>query len=210
MPSFATFGNELYTGERSINFVGRQKLWFSISGVLIALSLIGLFGRGLNLSLEFKGGSEFTVSNAQTTNDVIGRDAVQSVDPTADAQVTKVGTDSVRVQTSKLKSDSKNEAVAAALAKAYGVHVDQVSVTFIGPSWGADISRKALQGLIVFLILVSGIIALYFRTWTMAVAGIIALLHDLLITAGIYALVGLRGVTSFGDRLPDHPRLFAL
>ncbi len=121
MPSFATFGNELYTGERSINFVGRQKLWFSISGVVIALSLIGLFGRGLNLSLEFKGGSEFTVSNAQTTNDVIGRDAVQSVDPTADAQVTKVGTDSVRVQTSKLKNDSKNEAVVAALAKAYGV-----------------------------------------------------------------------------------------
>jgi preprotein translocase subunit SecF len=190
MASFAAFGNKLYTGEKSIDFVGRQKLWFSISGVLIALSLIGLFGRGLNLSLEFRGGSEFTVSNAQTTNDVIGRDAVQSVDPSADAQVTKVGTNSVRVQTSKLKNDSKNEAVVAALAKAYGVSEDQVSSTFIGPSWGADISRKALEGLIAFLILVSLVIAFYFRTWTMAVAGIVALLHDLLITAGIYALVG--------------------
>ncbi len=77
-----------------------------------------------------------------------------------------------------------------ALAKAYGVNPDDVSSTFIGPSWGADISKKALQGLIVFLILVSLVIAFYFRTWTMAVAGIVALLHDLLITAGIYALVG--------------------
>ena len=142
MASFATFGNQLYTGERSIDFVGKQKIWFSISGVLIVLSLIGLFGRGLNLSLEFKGGSEFTVSNAQTTNDVIGRNAVQGVDPTADAQVTKVGSNSVRVQTSKLKNDSKNEAVVAALAKAYGVSEDQVSSTFIGPSWGADISGR--------------------------------------------------------------------
>jgi preprotein translocase subunit SecF len=190
MASFAALGNRLYTGEKSIDFIGRQKVWYALSGVLIALSLIGLFGRHLNLSLEFKGGSEFTVSNAQTTNDVIGRNAVQSVDPTADAQVTKIGTNSVRVQTSKLKSDSKNTEVVAALAKAYGVSQDKVSSTFIGPSWGADISKKALQGLIAFLILVSLVIAFYFRTWTMALAGIIALLHDLLITAGVYALVG--------------------
>jgi len=77
-----------------------------------------------------------------------------------------------------------------ALAKAYGVSESQVSSTFIGPSWGADISKKALEGLIAFLILVSLVIAFYFRTWTMAVAGIVALLHDLLINAGVYALVG--------------------
>jgi len=130
------------------------------------------------------------VSQAKTTSDVVGRNAVEGVDPTADAQVTKVGTDSVRVQTSKLKDDSKNAAVVTALAKAYGVSESQVSSTFIGPSWGADISKKALEGLIAFLILVSLVIAFYFRTWTMAVAGIVALLHDLLITAGVYALVG--------------------
>ena len=96
----------------------------------------------------------------------------------------------MRVQTSKLKSDAKNAEVVAALAKAYGVSQDKVSSTFIGPSWGADISKKALQGLIAFLILVSLVIAFYFRTWTMALAGIVALLHDLLITAGVYALVG--------------------
>jgi preprotein translocase subunit SecF len=190
MASFAAFGNQLYTGERSINFIGRQKIWYAVSGVLIALSLIGIFGRGLNLSLEFKGGSEFQVSNAKTTDDVVGRNAVQRVAPGADAQVTKIGRDSVRVQTSKLTTDTKNEAVKAALAKAYGVNEDQVSSTFIGPSWGADISKKALEGLIVFLILVSAGLAAYFRTWTMALAGIVALLHDLLITAGIYALVG--------------------
>jgi preprotein translocase subunit SecF len=196
MASFASFGNQLYTGEKSIEFVRRQKTWYTISGVLIVLSLLGLFGRGLNLGLEFKGGSEFRINNAKTTNDVVGVDAVHSVDPSADAEVTKVGTDSIRVQTSKF-SDSKSEGqdtitqrVSTALAKAYGVSDSDVSSTFIGPSWGADISKKALKGLIAFLILVSLVIAFYFRTWTMALAGIIALVHDLLITAGIYALVG--------------------
>jgi preprotein translocase subunit SecF len=190
MASFAHFGNQLYTGERSIEFVRRQKTWYAISGVFLVLSLIGLFGRGLNLSLEFKGGSEFRVSNAQTTDDVVGTRAVHSVIPGVDVEVTKVGTDSVRVQTSKLKTDTNNEDVRAALAKAYGVNESDISSTFIGPSWGADISKKAIQGLVVFLILVSLVIAFYFRTWTMAFAGIIALLHDLLITAGVYALVG--------------------
>ena len=196
MPSFATFGNELYTGERSIEFVRRQKTWYTISGILIVLSLVGLFGRHLNLGLEFKGGSEFRVSNVKTTNDIVGTDAVHNVDSAAQVEVTKIGTDSIRVQTSKF-ADTKNEGqdalttrVADALAKAYGVSDSDVSSTFIGPSWGADISKKALQGLIVFLILVSLVIAFYFRTWTMALAGIVALLHDLLITAGIYALVG--------------------
>jgi preprotein translocase subunit SecF len=190
MASFAHFGNQLYTGERSIEFVRRQRTWYAISGVLLILSLVGLFGRGLNLSLEFKGGSEFRVSNAKTTDDVVGTQAVHNVIPSADVEVTKVGGDSVRVQTSKLKTDASNDDVRVALAKAYGVNESDVSSTFIGPSWGKDISKKALQGLIVFLILVSLVIAFYFRTWTMAFAGIVALLHDLLITAGVYALVG--------------------
>src|SRR3954451_3124842 len=190
MASFAHFGNQLYTGERSIEFVRRQRTWYAISGVLLILSLVGLFGRGLNLSLEFKGGSEFRVSNAKKTDDVIGTQAVHGVLPNADVEVTKVGGDSVRVQTSKLKTDASNDQVRVALAKAYGVNESDVSSTFIGPSWGKDISKKAIQGLIVFLILVSLVIAFYFRTWTMAFAGIVALLHDLLITAGVYALVG--------------------
>ena len=196
MPSFATFGNQLYTGERSIEFVRRQRTWYTISGVLIVLSLIGLFGRGLNLGLEFKGGSEFRISNVKTTNDIIGVDAVHSVDSAAQVEVTKIGTDSIRVQTSKF-ADTKNEgqdtlttARRTLWPRRTASTPNDVSSTFIGPSWGADISKKALQGLIVFLILVSLVIAFYFRTWTMAVAAIVALLHDLLITAGIYALVG--------------------
>ena len=190
MPSFATFGNHLYTGERSINFVARQRLWYAISGVVIILSLIGLFGRHLNLGLEFKGGSQFQVANAKTTDDVPGVRAVHSVAPDADAEVTKLGKDTIRVQTGKLTGDQQTVQVQAALAKAYGVSDNDVSSTFIGPSWGKQVSQKALTGLIVFLILVSAVIAIYFRTWTMALAGIVALLHDLLITAGIYALVG--------------------
>jgi preprotein translocase subunit SecF len=96
----------------------------------------------------------------------------------------------VRVQTDKLTSD-QTALVKTALAKAYGVdEATKVTSQFVGPSWGRDVSRKALQGLVVFLILVALVMALYFRTWKMAAAGMVALVHDLVLTLGVYALVG--------------------
>jgi preprotein translocase subunit SecF len=100
-----------------------------------------------------------------------------------------VGADSVRVQTDKL-SDAQTDQVRDALATAYGVKADAVTASYVGPSWGQTVSNKALQGLIVFLILVALVISVYFRNWKVAVAAIVALLHDLIITVGIYALVG--------------------
>ncbi|MEO7746665.1 MAG: protein translocase subunit SecF [Actinomycetota bacterium] len=189
MSRFASLGNRLYTGETSLDVVGKQRRWYAISGVILLVSVGALLTRGLTLGLEFTGGSEFRVTNTKTTSDVLGARAVTDVVAGAIPKVAKVGTNSVRVQTDKL-SDTQTEQVRTNLATAYAVPVENVTASFIGPSWGRSVSTKALTGLLVFLVLVAIVIAAYFRTWKMALAAIIALLHDLLITVGIYALLG--------------------
>jgi preprotein translocase subunit SecF len=189
MPSFAAFGNDLYTGRRSIDFVGRRRLWYLIAAVAVALSLLSLGVRGLNLGMEFRGGSEFRVSNTTTQTEKLGVDAVQAVVPGAQSRVSKLGSDSVRIETDKL-TQSETDEVRSGVARAYGVPVDNVSTSFVGPQWGQDVSRKAMIGLLVFIVLVALVIALYFRTWKMAAAAIVALIHDLILTVGVYALVG--------------------
>jgi preprotein translocase subunit SecF len=186
---FARFGNDLYSGRRNIPFIGRRRVWYVIAVVMMLISLVALFTRGLNEGIEFRGGSQFQLPKVSSTNEDIGINAVTAVAPSAEALVTKLGTSGVRVQTDKL-TDTQTDQVKTALAKAYGVSPDSVASSFVGPSWGKDISQKALQGLIVFLVLVTLVIAAYFRTWKMAVAGLVALLHDLLLTVGVYALTG--------------------
>ncbi|WP_460446738.1 protein translocase subunit SecF, partial [Angustibacter aerolatus] len=190
MGRFAGFGNQLYTGERSLEIVKKQRTWYAISAVILLVAIGALLFRGLTLGLEFKGGSEFRVSGVSDTSDILGADAVRSVAPDADPNVAKVGTDSVRVQTDKLGNEQTDD-VRVALAKAYGVDADRnVTASFVGPSWGQTVSQKALTGLIVFLVLVALVISIYFRNWKVALAAVVALLHDLVITVGIYALFG--------------------
>ena len=107
---------------------------------------------------------------------------------------TVIGGTSVRVQTEA--ANEKNEAAKAALAKAFGVDEKTVSASLIGPSWGESVSQKAIQALIVFLLLVALVMAIYFRTWKMAVSGLVALIHDLIVTIGIYALFGFESTPS--------------
>ncbi|MBI4939502.1 MAG: protein translocase subunit SecF [Actinobacteria bacterium] len=189
MPSFAQFGNDLYTGKRSIDFIERRRTWYLIAAVAVLISVGALGINRLNPGIEFRGGSEFTISKVATTDQGLARDAVRAIVPNNEPRISTIGDNSVRVQTDQL-SDTETEEVQAALAKAYSVPETQVSSSFVGPSWGADVTNKALTGLAVFLVLVSLVIALYFRTWKMAAAGIVALLHDLLLTIGVYALVG--------------------
>ncbi|MGL5858733.1 MAG: protein translocase subunit SecF [Angustibacter sp.] len=189
MVSFARFGNQLYSGERSLQIVRRRRTWYAISAVLLLLSIVALGLRGLSLGLDFTGGSEFRVSNPASTSDLPGVEAVGSVLPQAEARVTQVGGTSVRVQISE-SATQQVARVQEALARAYDVPESNITVSTVGPSWGASVSRSALWGLIVFLVLVSVFISVYFRTWKMALAAIVALVHDLVITVGIYALVG--------------------
>jgi len=189
MPSFAAFGNDLYTGRRSIDFVGRRRTWYVIAAVAVGLSLLSLGLRGLNLGLEFRGGSEFRITNTTVQSEDAGVNAVHAVVAGAQARVSKLGSTSVRIETDKLTSAQTDE-IRTRIASAYRVDVDQVSSNFVGPQWGQDVSQKALTSLLVFLVAVALVIALYFRTWKMAVAAIIALIHDLILTVGIYALIG--------------------
>jgi preprotein translocase subunit SecF len=186
MTSFAEFGNDLYTGKRSFDIVGRQKMWYTVSAILLVLAAIGLFGRGLNVGLEFRGGTEFRVSSIANTDnfEARGKAAVGSLDTGTDVIITKIGSDTVRIQTEKF------QAVQTALANEFKVSTEKVSFSTVGASWGASVSQKAITALIWFLILVSIVLALYFRTWKMSMAALVALAHDLVITVGIYALAG--------------------
>ena len=190
MGRFAQFGNDLYSGQRSINIVGRRKIWYLISAVLIIISVIGPIIRGgFNFGIEFTGGSEFVVSNVSDTSQQLATNAVTSVVPEMAPKVSTLGEDSMRVQTGQLTATESRE-VRVALADAYAVPIDDVTASFIGASWGADITQQAIRGLIVFLLLAGLVMALYFRTWKMSFVAIVALLHDLVITAGIYGITG--------------------
>jgi preprotein translocase subunit SecF len=187
--NFAQWGNDLYTGRRSYDIVGRRKVWFTLSAVLVLVSAVLLIKPGFELGIEFRGGSEFTVSNVTDTDQQPAIDAVATVAPDEVPRVTNVGSSSVRVQTSTLTNDQV-EQVRTALEEAYGVSEDDVASSFIGPTWGKDVSSKAVTSLVVFLVLVTVVMTIYFRNWRMAVAALIALFHDLVITAGVYAAVG--------------------
>ena len=192
MSTFADLGNDLYTGKRSIDFVGRQKTWYTVSLVLLVLAAIGLFGRGLNVGLEFRGGSEFRVSSVTDYSnfETRGKEAIGTVGTGSAVIVTKTGGNTVRVQTERFQSTTVTDEVKTALAKEFKVSPDKITANIIGPSWGQSVSQKAVTALIWFLVLVSLVLAAYFRTWKMSLSALIALAHDLVITVGIYALAG--------------------
>jgi len=189
MRSMSQLGNDLYSGKTSFPFVQRRRLWFIIAAVLvIGAALVPLF-RPVQFSIEFTGGSQFTVSNPSTFDQALATQAVTSVVPEATTRVTTISDQSVRVQTDQLDND-QTQAVSAALATAYDVPASEITNSFIGPTWGNDVTRQSLWGLSIFLALTFLILALYFRTWKMSVAAIIGLVDVLVITIGVYAVFG--------------------
>ena len=190
MPSFAALGNDLYTGRRSVDFVHRWKTLLGIAAVVITACVLVLVLKGFNPGIEFRGGSEYRVSGVATTDQDLARQAVAEVAPDAQPPaVSVIGGDSIRVKTESL-GDQGTSDVAAALAEAYDVDPSEVTSSFVGPTWGDEITTQALIGIAIFLVLVSLVITLYFRDVAMAGAALVALLHDLVVTAGVYALIG--------------------
>lgn len=186
--SFATFGNELYTGKRSYNFVDSKKIWFIIAAVAVALSiLIPVLKGGFNLGIEFRGGSEFTVSNVKTTDAGLGEKAVHDVVSGAVPRVANVAGNTMRIQTDQLTDDETNR-IKEGLTTAYGVTDNEVTSNFVGPTWGQDVTRQALIGLVVFVGLAAVLMALYFRTWKMSLSALVGMLVTMFTTAGVYAL----------------------
>lgn len=192
MSKLGNIGAQLHRGEVSYDFIGKRKIWFIVSIVLMVVSLGALFVKGLALGIEFKGGVEYQAKVQVTGNTVTDvTEAVKSTNAKdlGDPVVTTIGQDQVRVQTKPLSQDDITK-VRAAIAEEVGVAPDQVSNSQIGASWGSQIANKAILALIVFLVAVFGVIWIYFREPKASMAAIIALLHDVLITVGVYALIG--------------------
>jgi preprotein translocase subunit SecF len=190
MSKFKDFGNDLYSGKVSIDFIGRRKIWYAVAIIMILLSVAAPIARGgFNFGIEFRGGSEFRIDGIGSSSQQLAREAVQSVEPEIEPLVSTIGVDSLRVQTDQL-DDIASEEVRIALASAYGVESSAVTSSFVGANWGADVTEKAIIALLVFLLLVSVMMALYFRTIKMSISALAALFHDMVITAGVYAAVG--------------------
>jgi preprotein translocase subunit SecF len=191
MSRIGNVGGRLYRGEVSFDFVGRQKLWYAISGLILVLALVGLFARGLNFTVDFKGGSVITIPASSVSSISRVQGAVSTTGDGQGAIVQHVGSGSSatwQVQTGKLNY-SQGLRVQSELAKELGISQSKISVNFVGASWGSQISQKALQALIAFLIVIVIYLSIAFE-WRMAVAALIALAHDIVITIGIYALAG--------------------
>jgi len=187
-----SFAHRLYVSDFNIAFIEKRHVWYMISGVLLVICIVSLAVRGLNLGVEFTGGSVFTVQTAVNSNTVTDyTDAVNAtgLPDMGDLQVTTTGSGQVRIQTRSLETDEVTT-LRQALATHAGVDPTAVGYQLIGPSWGTQITQKGIQALIIFLALVALMIGLYFRNWKMSASALIALFHDIIITVGIYALVG--------------------
>ena len=194
MGKLSRMGHALYEGRISIDFVGRWKLWYSLSAVILLLAAGGLIFRGLNLGIEFQGGVEYSVQvpqdqRNQSTVDEVRQAVAGTGIPEAASPIVNTSGKSIRVQTETMSNDNADK-VAKAIGKATGVADSNVNQTEVGPSWGSQVRDRAITGLIVFLILVVLFIWAYFREWKMSVGAMVALAHDLVITVGIYALSG--------------------
>ena len=180
-----------YTSDFNFNFVYRLKTWVTISLVLLVLCIGSLAIRGLNLGVEFTGGSVFQAP-VQVQSDTISRVNQAVVDsglPNLNLQTSTLGDSSVRVQTRSLQPDEVVQ-VRRAIADEVKVQPDDVTYTLIGPSWGKQITNRSLVALGVFIVLVFAMIWIFFRDWKMSLSAILALVHDMMVTVGLYALIG--------------------
>ena len=190
MASLGSIGGRLYRGEVSVEFVGRQRLWYTISGAILVVSAVALIVFGLNFSVDFKGGSVYQFAAGTSTISQV-RQTVSGAGGGDDAIIQKItplggGAAKWEVQTHPLTVKQQNS-VQSAISHQFGVPENEIPVTSIGASWGSQISQKAAEALIAFLIVIVIYLSIAFE-WKMAVAALIALAHDIVITVGVYAL----------------------
>ncbi|HEX6888943.1 MAG TPA: protein translocase subunit SecF [Candidatus Nanopelagicales bacterium] len=185
MSRLGRLGHQLYSGEVSYDIVGQRRRWYVISGVIFLIAVGSLVFRGLNLGIEFTGGAEFQVPAASCTIEQ-ARGAAQDAGGVV-SSATQLGNDSIRITTEAVDQPESLK-IRSALAQACGVTTEDVSAQVVGPTWGGEITQKALTALAVFIGLLSIFLAIYFD-WRMAVAAVVALVHDIVITIGVYSLL---------------------
>ncbi|PZF87009.1 protein translocase subunit SecF [Micromonospora deserti] len=187
--------SRLYRGEAGLNIIGRRKLWFAVAGALILVAVLSFALRGFSLGIEFAGGNSFQVPASVGTLER----AEQQVDAALAAEgagaevvtaqkVGGTGGDFYEMRTTQLTAEQAN-AVKEEMAREFGIPVDQISGNQVSEAWGSQVTERALLGLIIFVALVMVYLILRFE-WRMAVAAVASLVMNLILTAGIYSLVG--------------------
>ncbi|WP_406322257.1 protein translocase subunit SecF [Streptomyces sp. NBC_00519] len=187
MSKLGSLGARLHRGEVGYDFVGNRKIWYGISILITITAILGLAVRGLNMGIEFQGGAVFTTPKHMTASVTSAEGYAQDASG-HDAIVQKLGDGSLRIQIAGIDTD-KSDAIKDKLAKDLKVDTENINADLVGPSWGDQIANKAWQGLAIFMVLVVIYLAIAFE-WRMALAALVALIHDITITTGIYALVG--------------------
>jgi preprotein translocase subunit SecF len=177
--------SRIYKGEVSADIVGRPRLWYSLSALLLVFSIVGLIVRGLSFGVEFTGGSVFTFNAPKASIEQVRSTVAEAGPHQVIVQKTSSGW---RVTTESLPSNEVAD-VQQAVGQEFGIPAGQVSSQIIGSTWGDEITKKAWQALAVFMLLIVAYLSLAFE-WRMAVAAMVALVHDLVITAGVYAWSG--------------------
>jgi preprotein translocase subunit SecF len=198
MGRFSRLGNELYDGRRSIDFVGKRPLWYSISGGIVLAAFLVVLLNGFNFGVEFTGGTEYKINGLsssqanQATVDELRQKIVDADIPGAhEPTVSTSGDAGITIETEELNAAGNAEMVKVIESV---VTIDnaaeQISPSSIGASWGKEVAQRAILGVFVFLVVVMLFIGLYFREWKMSIAALAALIHDIVITMGVYSLSG--------------------
>lgn len=187
--------SRLYNGEAGLNVVGRRKLWFSVAGILILIAILSFSIRGFSLGIEFAGGNSFQVPASVGTlnqaeeqvNAALAAEGGGTKVVTAQ-KVGGTGGDTYELRTGQLSAEQAT-AVKADIAQRFGINPDQISGNQVSEAWGSQVTERAVLGLVIFIALVMVYLILRFE-WRMAVAAVASLITNLILTAGIYSLVG--------------------
>ncbi|RGC65944.1 preprotein translocase subunit SecF [Micromonospora sp. MW-13] len=187
--------SRLYRGEAGLDVIGRRKLWFTVAGVLILISVLSFAVRGFSLGIEFAGGNSFqvpasvgTLEQAEEKVDAALASAAGGAEVVTAQKVGGTGGDYYEMRTSQLNAEQAN-AAKAEMARAFGIQPDQISGNQVSEAWGSQVTSRAMLGLVIFVALVMVYLILRFE-WRMAVAAVSSLFMNLILTAGIYSLVG--------------------
>jgi preprotein translocase subunit SecF len=196
MGKFSRLGNELYNGRKSIDFVGRRALWYLITAVVVVAAAAGLMVKGLDFGIEFTGGTQYTVKVGDGNNTQDAADELREAIADADVEgvdvptVTTSGANSLIVQVGEVDAPAEDQVRSIIEDTTQVTNEDDISTTDIGASWGKAVAQRAIVGVGVFLVLVMLFIWGYFREWKMSIAAFVALVHDIVITVGVYAWSG--------------------
>lgn len=187
MSRLGTLGARLHHGEAGYNFIRNRRIWYGVSVLITITAIVGLAVRGLHMGIEFQGGAVFTTPKNMSVSVAQAEQYAEEASG-HDAIVQRLGDGALRIQVAGVDTET-SDGIKDRLAEDFAVDGERINAELVGPSWGEQIANKAWQGLGIFMVLVVIYLAIAFE-WRMALAAFVALVHDITITVGVYALVG--------------------